>query len=277
MRTLSTRSSRSPDAAGCQNGVVSDAIDGLFDPSRNETPPAIDLATLRQLLQAQANTIVAVGTGGERIQNADSRWQRDTRTLNANFRRLGLQPPFPWDGLWDWYGYYSQNLGTYQERRSHVRELTQAALTQLDQVEARGGVHDPAAGDDSPTWENLNGRISGLVEEYSSARDRDGWQDVGRRSREILIDFGKLIADPAIVSEGQQAPRGADAKAWFDLFLARHASGRDKAELRATMRAVWDLAQKVTHGDIADVDAFAAAQATVMVVRTAQKLQRDAE
>ena len=258
-------------------GPVTDAIDGLFDPTRNEPPPAVDIATLRRLLQAQANTIVAVGTGGERIQNVDTRWQRDTRTLNANFRRLGLQPPFPWDGLWDWYGFYSQNLGTYQERRNHIRELTQVALAQLDQVEARGGIHDPAADDDTPTWENLNGRISGLIEEYSSARDRDGWQDVGRRSREILIDFGKLIADPAIVPEGQEAPKGADAKAWFDLFLARYSSGRDKSELRSTIRAVWDLAQKVTHGDVADVDAFAAAQATVMVVRTAQKLQRDAE
>ncbi|GAA2230736.1 hypothetical protein N1031_07220 [Herbiconiux moechotypicola] len=260
-----------------QNIDVSDAINGLFDPSLSETPPSIDLVALRQLLQAQANTIVAVGTGGERIQNVDARWQRDTRTLNANFRRLGLQPPFPWGGLWDWYGYYSQNLATYQERRSHVRDLTETALAQLEMAEARGGVHDPAADDDTPTWQNLNGRISGLVEEYSSARDRDGWQDVGRRSREILIDFGKLIADPAIVPEGQEAPKGADAKAWFDLFLARYASGRDKSELRSTMRAVWDLAQKVTHGDIADVDAFAAAQATVMVVRTAQKLQRDAE
>lgn len=164
----------------------------------------------------------------------------------------------------------------YRERRNHIRELTRVALEQLDQVEARGGVHDPAAGDDTPTWENLNGRISGLVNEYSAARDRDDWQDVGRRSREILIDFGKLIADPAIVPEGQDAPKGADAKAWFDLFLAAYASGRDKSELRATMRAVWDLAQKVTHGDIADVDAYAAAQATVLAVRTAQKLQRDA-
>lgn len=256
--------------------VVSDAIDGLFDPAPHETPPRVDLDTLRRLLQAQANTIVTVGTGGERIQNVDARWQRDTRTLNANFRRLGLQQPFPWDGLWDWYGFYSQNLGTYQERRAHVRELTQVALAELDEVEARGGVHDPAANDDTPSWENLNGRIAGLVEEYSTARDRDDWQDVGRRSREILIDFGKLIADPDIVPEGEEAPRGANAKAWFDLFLAVYASGSDKSELRSTMRAVWDLAQKVTHGDIADVDAFAAAQATVMVVRTAQKLQRDA-
>lgn len=256
---------------------MTDAIDGLFDPGRNETPPAVDLDTLRALLQAQANAIVSVGTGGERIQNVDARWQRDTRVLNANFRRLGLQPPFPWSGLWDWHGFYSTNLPTYHERRSHIRELTQVALEQLDQIEARGGIHDPVSHDDTASWENVNGRISGLVEEYSTARDRDGWQDVGRRSREILIDFGKLIADPDLVPEGEEVPRGANAKAWFDLFLAAYASGSDKAELRSTMRAVWDLAQKVTHGDIADVDAFAAAQATVMVVRTAQKLQRDTE
>lgn len=237
----------------------------------------MSIDALRGLLQAQANTIVSVGTGGERIQNVDGQWQRDTRTLNANFRRLGLEPPFPWNGLWDWHGFYSQNLATYHERRTHVRELTQAALEQLDNIEARGGIHDPAADDDSPSWENLNARILGLIEEYSSARDRDGWQDVGRRSREILIDFGKLIADPSLLPDGQPAPKAGDAKAWFDLFLAKYAVGKDKAELRSTMRAVWDLAQKVTHGDIADVDAFAAAQATVLVVRTAQKLLRDAE
>ncbi len=43
------------------------------------------------------------------------------------------------------------------------------------------------------------------------------------------------------------------------------------------MRAVWELAQKVTHGDIDDVDAFAAAQATVLIARTAQRLLRNAE
>ena len=38
------------------------------------------------------------------------------------------------------------------------------------------------------------------------------------------------------------------------------------------MRSTWDLAQKVTHGDIDRVDAFASAQATVLLVRTAQML-----
>ena len=256
---------------------MTDAIDGLFEAGRGDSPGVVGSDALKRLLQAQANTIVAVGTGGERIQNVDSKWQRDTRTLNANFRRLGLQPPFPWDGLWDWYGFYSQNLASYQERRAFIRDLTRDALSQLDQLEARAGVHDPGAGDETPTWENLNARMAGLVEEYTIARERDGWQDVGRRSREILIDFGKLIADPVLVPEGLEPPKGADAKAWFDLFLAAYAHGRDKAELRATMRSVWDLAQKVTHGNISDVDAYAAAQATVLVVRTAQKMLLDSE
>lgn len=251
---------------------VSDPINGLFDPARNEPPEVVDLARLRVLLQSQANTIVAVGTGGSRIQAEDAEYQKHSRTLDANFRRLGFEPPFPWSSLWDWYGFYSQNLETYRERRKHVRDRTREALAKLDELEARGGVHDPAADDDTPTWDGLNARIAGLVTEYSGARDRDDWQDVGRRSREVLIDFGKLIADVELVPEGEDSPKAGDAKGWFDLFLAKHAAGKDKAELRGMMRSAWDLAQKVTHGDIDDVDAFAAAQATVLVIRTAQRL-----
>jgi hypothetical protein len=48
--------------------------------------------------------------------------------------------------------------------------------------------------------------------------------------------------------------------------------GPAREELRRLVRDAWDLAQKVTHGDVQAVDAFAAAQATVLVVRTLQEL-----
>lgn len=133
------------------------------------------------------------------------------------------------------------------------------------------GTHDPRfrRGRDEHHLGNIDARVRGLIEEYTGAQDKDTWQDVGRRSREILIDLGKLIADPTFVPEGQEPPRGADARAWFDRFLDYQVSGRDRAELRALMRKTWDLAQKVTHGDIDDVAAFAAAQATVLLVRRA--------
>lgn len=42
------------------------------------------------------------------------------------------------------------------------------------------------------------------------------------------------------------------------------------------MRKTWDLAQKVTHGDIDDVDAFAAAQATVLPVSATELIVKQA-
>jgi hypothetical protein len=74
------------------------------------------------------------------------------------------------------------------------------------------------------------------------------------------------------VPVGQSAPQAANAKAWLDLFLARRAS---HAELRRFIPVARDLAQKVTHGGIGRVDTYAAAQATVLVVRTLQQLVND--
>ncbi|WP_454293564.1 hypothetical protein [Salana multivorans] len=223
-----------------------------------------------ELVERQANVIVATGTGQGRFDDHDGDYQRTDRVLAAQFKRLGLAPPFPWRSLWEWHGYYSQELPTYASRRAHVAALKHAALDQLEERASGATVHDPAVGNPSPSWDAINLRVRGLINEYTGARDRDAWQDVGRRSREILIDLGKLIADPALVLQGQEPPRGADARAWFELFLDARASGRDRTELRALMRKTWDLAQKVTHGDIDDVDAFAAAQATVLLVRTTE-------
>lgn len=255
-----------------QNVGVADRIDSLFAEADRSAPPTLTIPELRIHLQRQANLIVETGTGGRPFRDVEPEYQETDAVLVANFRRLGLEPPFPWRSIWEWYGFYSSNLETYRERREHVRQLTQVALERLHEVASTGVVHDPSPHDDSPTWEAINARIAGLINEYSAAQDKDSWQDVGRRSREILIDLGKLIADPSIVSAGHETPKGADARAWFDLVVEHHAAGSDRAELRALMRKTWDLAQKVTHGDIDDVDAFAAAQATVLLVRTTQKL-----
>ena len=129
---------------------------------------------------------------------------------------------------------------------------------------------DPGGG--PLTWAALDARLTGLVTELDGAISRDDLQDVGRRSREILIDCAKLLADSSLVPVGQLAPKAGDAKGWLDLFLAARASGTSRDGLRRLVRAAWDVAQTVTHGEVGRVDAFAAAQATVLVVRTLQAL-----
>jgi hypothetical protein len=144
-------------------------------------------------------------------------------------------------------------------------------LDALESQQSGLSITDPATS--GPTvWADLDGRVAGLALELSGASSRDDLQDVGRRSREILIDCAKLLADPSLVPEDSEVPKAADAKAWLDLFLVSRAGGSEREALRRLVRAAWDVSQKVTHGDIDRVDAFAAAQATVLIVRTLQEL-----
>jgi hypothetical protein len=133
-------------------------------------------------------------------------------------------------------------------------------------------ITDPGASSTGAAWADLDTRIVGMSSKLIGAASRDDIQEVGRRAREVLIDCAQLIADPSLVPEGQPLPKAGDAKAWLELFLAARAGGSSREELRRLVRAAWDLAQKVTHGDPGRVDAFAAAQATVLVVRTLQEL-----
>ncbi len=71
---------------------------------------------------------------------------------------------------------------------------------------------------------------------------------------------------------GADAPKSGDAKAWLELFLVARAAGCSHRELRAFVPTAWDLAQKVTHGDVDRIDTYAAAQATDQVVRVLQQL-----
>ncbi len=106
-----------------------------------------------------------------------------------------------------------------------------------------------------PTWADLDGQLAGLATELANAASRDDFQDVGRRAREVVIDCARLLADPALARDGPAPPKVVDAKAW--------AAGPSRDD-RRLVRDAWDLAQKVTHGDLSRVDAFAPAQKAVL-------------
>lgn len=213
-----------------------------------------------------------VGTGGDPIDNVNGKYKTRRQKLNSAMRSRGLKAPFPWDDLWEWYGYYSQNLPSYASRRVHVAGLARAAREQLERLLDAIQVADTGGAGPSTTWGALDSRVEGVVTELRNAVTLDDLQDVGRRCREILIDTAKLLADPALLPSGTEAPKAADAKAWLEFFLAARATGRNHKELRAFIPVAWDLAQKVTHGTVERVDAYAAAQATVLVVRSLQQL-----
>ncbi len=233
-------------------------------------PDVTDLETLIEEVELQAALLTAVATGGPRIEDVNREYRDRRRRLVAALERRGLEYPFPWQDLWQWYGYWSANLVGYAPRRAKISALVDPVIEALERQGSGLAVSDPGGG--LLSWADLDARVVGLAAELSGAATRDDLQDVGRRSREILIDCAKLLADPSLVPAAQVPPKAGDAKAWLDLFLVAYAHGRHRDDLRRFIRSAWDLSQTVTHGDIDRVEAFAAAQATVLVVRTLQAL-----
>lgn len=245
------------------------------DPFGGEPEPDLtNLDALIDELERQAALLIAVATGGPRIDDVKREYQDRRRRLATALERRGLEYPFPWQDLWQWYGYWTANLAGYAPRRAKIRELVAPLIEALERQRSGLSVSDPGSG--PLTWADLDGRLAGLSAELDGALSRDDLQDVGRRAREILIDCAALLADPSLVPAGQVPPKAGDAKAWLDLFLAAQAQGGHREELRRLVRAAWDLAQKVAHGNLGRIEAFAGAQATVLVVRTLQALAAEA-
>jgi len=255
-----------------QSAVVTlDAVTEWRAVTENSDPDPSTIAGLRELVGVQRDTIVAIATGTSMATLREGYLRRRSSLRSALISRA-LSDPFPWedvDLVWAW----AKQWPRYAERRAEVAKRVTPLLDQLDDLERLGNVDD--WGGSPAEWSRLEERLSGLRDELGSAATLDQYQDVGRRCREINIDVVNLVFAADMVPDGQEHPKSADAKARFDLILQARAIGTTHAELRKLMRAGWDLAQKATHGDVTRVDAFAAAQATVLLVRTLAEMQRN--
>ena len=250
-------------------------MDVVYPPFGGEPEP--DLSTIDALideLDRQTALLTAVATDGGvdvRDKRAQRQYRDRRRRLIDALKEHGLAYPFPWQDLSQWHGYWrAKGLRHYHQREVTIQELVDPTIEALEQQRSGLRVSDPGGGE--LTWADLDERLAELSDELDGAMSRDDFQDVGRRSREILIDCAELLADPSLVPAGRVLPKAGDAKGWLDLFLGAYASGASRDGLRRLVRAAWDVAQTVTHGDVGRVDAFAAAQATVLVVRTVQAL-----
>ena len=214
-----------------------------LDHLTTDRPFALPVDAIGRVLQREYDTAIALYKGGEgwmvRLRSNGLRRYRGVHTVED----------------------YIEVIGTIDEL-THPEAHAQASL-----LPPR--LHDPGSTGES-AWAAIDARVATLVLELDMSRDRDDWQDVGRRSREIMIDAANLIADPSLVPTGTEAPKAGDAKAWLDLYLRADPKHKHEA-LREMIPKVWNLAQRTTHGTINDVDAFAAAQSAVLIVRTIQR------
>jgi hypothetical protein len=233
-------------------------------------PDGDSIDELIELLGLQQGLLTAVATGGPPMKTVDPLYKRRRARLRRGLAALGFKDPFPWTGLWEWYGVWG-TFGGYAGRRSRLEQLAGPVRDELEAKRDATGVAD--WGEDN--IDGIEHRVAELKGRLEGARSLDDYQDIGRRAREILIALGRLIFDEGMVPSGQAVPGATDAKARLDLYFDRRFPGKANEEMRRFMKAAAALANSVTHSnDTADVHAFAVAQATVLIVRVAAKLER---
>jgi hypothetical protein len=235
-------------------------------------PDGSTIEGLIQLIDLQVSLLVSVATDGPRIVEVDALYSDRRRRINKALAQLGMSPVFPWHSLWDWHAYWSTHFTTYAGRRTYIRQIAAPVIDELEQRANSTAVTDWGH---ALTFDSLEQRLDGLKAEVEAARTLDDFQDVGRRCREVLIAAVNLIFDDSMTDD-RAVPKTADAKARFELVLTAKAAGASHAELRKLMRASWDLAQDATHSSSATrVDALAAAQATVLIVRVLAEMAHE--
>ena len=88
---------------------------------------------LTKLLEEQKRLLIAVATGGPRIQEKEAEYIARRNKIRNSLGELSLHDPVPFEDLWQWYGKWSDgSLPSYQSRRQYMAELFQPVINALE-------------------------------------------------------------------------------------------------------------------------------------------------
>ncbi len=221
---------------------------------------------LLSLLEQQRNLMVAVATGGPKIQLVNDQYIQRRDEIIEELRARALSDPNPHGDLWAWYGRWSSgDLASWASRRTHLSEMYQPLI---DQIKAR----QPSTGTtlfEEPTgWPRVDRGIYELRRRLEQADSEEQFQAVGLLCRETLISVAQVVYDPQRhPTEDHVAPSGTDAKRMLDSYIAVELAGHPNEGVRRHAKAALSLANDLQHHRTADYrKAALCAEATASVV-----------
>lgn len=207
------------------------------------------------------NMMVAVATGGPRINDVNDQYQRMYANVSAALAKRGYNNPLPYGSLWDWYGRWSSgDLPTYQSRRTFVSELVNPLINRI-----RTGRTEEL----QPTgWQRVDRAVGEIRDRLAAATTEEQFQAVGLLCREVLIS----LAQSVYIRERHRAvdgtdPSATDGKRMLEAYIAVELAGGANEETRKHARSALDLANALQHRRTAAFrDAAMCVEATTTVV-----------
>jgi hypothetical protein len=236
-----------------------------LDPGSLKDSPD-DTDEILQLLDRVRNIMIAVSTGGPRIDNVNSNYKQAYSELTEQLQTRGLHNPAPYADLWDWYGKWSSgDLPTYQSRRDYIRELFGPTETQLREGPSsrRTAVFAEPTG-----WTRVDRTLGEARQRLESATNEEHFQTVGLLCREAIISLAQTVFDPDRHPPLDDVEVSkTDAKRMLDQYLAVEVAGKSNSIARKHAKASLDLANELTHKRTAEFrEAALCAEATAAVI-----------
>jgi hypothetical protein len=206
------------------------------------------LEELRVAVQQQAALMVAVATGGPQIKLKQEEYTERRGEIRGELASRGFDDPNPFRDLWAWYGFYSQNLGRWHERRTYIREMYEPLYQELDKLaEEDIGTH---LQEERTGWERVDDQVVQLRQRYSRACTVEDYQSVGLLCRDIFVSLGEAAFDPEThCSDKEEPPETLIER--LSAVIEVEAPGSACKELRKLIKASLDYANKVQHDRVA--------------------------
>ena len=216
---------------------------------------------LIRALEFLRNTMIAVATGGPRINDVDDQYIHVLANVQEELTQRGIDNPITYGSLWNWYGRWSSgDLPTYQSRRVFIGDLINPLFHRI-----RTGRTEEVA----PTgWTRVDRIVGTLRDRLAASRNEEDFQAVGLLGREILISLAQAVyvADRHPTLDGAQ-PSPTDVKRMLDAYFAVELSGGTNEEARSHARSALAFANALQHRRTATFrDAALCVEATTSVV-----------
>ncbi|MFB3779575.1 MAG: hypothetical protein ACE141_18290 [Bryobacteraceae bacterium] len=221
---------------------------------------------LERMIEAQMDVMIAVATGGPRIQSKNDEYRERREAIREMLRVSQKADPNPFEDLWAWYGRWrSGDLPTYQSRREYVRALYRPLLEEL----AGGPPRNPAEPSREPTgWDRVDRIVDRIISSLAQASREEEYQTVGLLCRECFISLAQAVFDPARhVSSDGVTPSETDAYRMLEAYFSAEYTGAENEALRRHAKASLSLANQLQHKRTAMYkDAALCSEATRTVV-----------
>jgi len=218
---------------------------------------------LLQGLDRLKATMIAVATGGPRIEAVQAVFAEDYDKIAAELARRQIPNPLPYRDLWEWYGRWSSgDFPSWQSRRQFVNDLFRDLIRDIQSRPVQQRAHQPTG------WERVDRNVTELRKRLETASTEEQFQAVGLLCRETLISLAQAVYDPEQhpTLDGV-IPRSTDAKRMLETYIGAVFGGSEHEHFRRHAKAAYDLAVHLQHRRTATFRQSAAcAEATTSIV-----------